>query len=61
MQGGPDGSALFAGVDGVMESAEDGLEEETGDNGDADDGVVFVDLYVLRLAYRVPGPVQREP
>ena len=44
VEGGPDGSSLFADEDGMMEGAEDGLEEESGDDGETDDRVVFVYL-----------------
>ena len=42
----PNGSPSFSNVDSMVKSAEGGLEEEGGDDGEADDGVVFVDLYV---------------
>lgn len=46
---------MFSDVDGVVEGAEGGLEEEAGDDGEADDGVVFVDLYVNRSALVILG------
>ena len=49
VEGGPDGSALGLDVDGVVEGAEDGLEEEGDDDDEADDGVVFVDLRRRRM------------
>ena len=51
VRGGPNRSPSLADVNGVVEGAEDRLEDESGDDGKADDGVVFVDLYVSKLAF----------
>ena len=50
VRSGPDRSPSIADVDGMVESAEDGLEHEGGDDGQANDGVVLADLYVFELA-----------
>ena len=49
VQGRPDRSPLCFDVDGVVESTEDGLEDESGQDGNTDDGMIFVDLYMIEL------------
>ena len=44
MGGSPEGAGVLAFVYVVVDEAEDGLEEEEGNDDDADYGVVFVDL-----------------
>ena len=44
VQSRPNRSPLLSSVDGVVKSAQDGLEDEGGDDSKADDGVVFVEL-----------------
>ena len=44
VEGGPDGSPLLPNVDGVVEGAESGLEEEAGNDDETDDWMVFVEL-----------------
>ena len=51
VRSGPDRSPSVSDVDGVVESAEDGLEDEGGDDGKADDGVVLADLYGFELVF----------
>lgn len=36
---------MLSNVDEVVEIAESRLEEKGGDNGETDDGMIFVDLY----------------
>ena len=50
VESGPDGSPLLPNKDGMMEGTESGLEEEAGDDGETDDGVVFMELGHLQLA-----------
>lgn len=47
MQSRPNRSPAFSDVDGMVKSAENGLEEEGGDDSETDNGVVFMDLYVI--------------
>ncbi len=44
VQVGPDGAALQALEPGVVDQAEEGLQEEGGEDNDAEDGVVFGEL-----------------
>ena len=44
VKGRPDGSPLFPNIDSVVKGSKRGLENEGGDDGETDDGVVFRDL-----------------
>lgn len=44
MEGRPDRSPVLLDIDGMVKGAKDGLEEETDDDSETDDGVVFVNL-----------------
>ena len=55
MESRPNRASLFSGVDGMVKSAEGGLEKESGDDSKADDGVICVDLYVRDQPLSSPG------
>ena len=54
MESRPNRFSLFSDVDGMVKSAESGLEKESGDDSEADDGMICVDLYVRDQPLSLP-------